>query len=122
MMRLDQITKKSVILTTLSVSPLFFLFVYFGDPGRGRAAGVGAAVIAVCARMFWDLRKHIWYWLALIVAVLCNAALVAFIPWNSNEYPGIVLLPIALPDFAAVYGAFKLIEIMSVSKPIRSGK
>jgi hypothetical protein len=116
--RLDKITKKSVILTTLSVSPLFFLFVYFGDPGRGRAALVGAAVIAVCVTMFWDLRKHILFWLALIVVILGNAALVALVPWNSNEYPGIVLLPVALPDFALVFGAFKLIEKISVPKLI----
>jgi hypothetical protein len=114
--RLDKLTKKSVILTSLSVSPLFFLFVYLGDPGRGRAALVGAAVIAVCASMFWDLRKHILFWFALIAAILANAALVTLVPWSSNEYPGIVLLPIALPDFALVFGAFKLIEKLSVPK------
>jgi hypothetical protein len=92
---------------------LFFVFVYLGDPGRGRAAGVGAAIIAVCAKMFSDLRQSIWFWLALTSMTLFNAALVLLIPWSSKEYPGIVLLPVALPDFALAYGVFRLAQKMS---------
>ena len=113
--KLDQITKTSGIVITLCISPLFFLFLYIGDPGRGRAAVIGAGVIAVCARMFWDLRGRLSFWLVLVVAIICNAALVLLIPWGSNEYPGVVLVPIALPDFGLVYGAFILSEKLSSS-------
>ena len=74
---------------------------------------IGAAVIAVCAKMFWDLRCSVWFWLALTFVAFCNTALIAFISWNSKEYPGIVLLPAALPDFALVYGIFKIVEKIS---------
>lgn len=111
--RFDPLTKKSVILLTLCASPLFFAFLYFGDPGRGRAAMGGAALIILCARMFWDLRTDIWFWLAVMIAAVCNAALVMVIPWNNTDYPGIVTLPVALPDFVLVYGVFKLGERMS---------
>ena len=73
----------------------------------------GAVLIILSARMFWDLRTDIWFWLAVMIAAVCNAALVMVIPWNNTDYPGIVTLPIALPDFVLVYGVFKLAERMS---------
>jgi hypothetical protein len=69
-----------------------------------------AAIIAVCARMFWTLRKYLLFWLVLLIVSLCNGALVVLVPWSSTAYPGIVLLPVALPVFGLVYGALGLVE------------
>jgi uncharacterized membrane protein YedE/YeeE len=107
----NQLTEKSVILIALCASPLFFLFAFLGDLGRGRAAGIGGFVILLCVRIFWSLRRRILFWLTLGIVSLCHVPPVFLIPWNNRSYPSIVLLPFALPDFAIVYGAFKLVEI-----------
>ncbi len=109
----DKLTKKSAILIALCASPLFFLFAYLGDPGRGRAAAVCAFVILLCSKIFWSLRKRVLFWVALTIVTLCHVPLVLLIPWTNKSYPGVVLLPFALPDFAIVYGVFRLVEKMT---------
>jgi hypothetical protein len=107
---LDSLTKKSAIVIALCASPLYFLFAYLGDEGKGRAAALCVFVILTCAKIFWSLRKHVLYWLSLTILTACHVPLILLIPWTSNSYPGIVLLPFVLPDFAIMYGALKLVE------------
>ena len=109
----DSLTKKSVILLSLCALPVYLLFACLGDPGRGRAATVGASVILLCAKIFWSFRKRVLFWVALTIVTLCHIPLILLIPWNNRDYPGIVLLPFALPDFAIVYGILKLVEKMT---------
>jgi hypothetical protein len=106
----DKLTKKSAILIALCASPLFFLFAYLGDPGRGRAAAVCAFVLLTCARLFWNILKPVWLWLTIAIVVICHVPLITLVSWTNKDYPGIVLLPIALLDFVVVYGAFWLLE------------
>jgi hypothetical protein len=110
---LETLTKKSAILIALCASPLFFLFAFLGDPGRGRAAAICAFVILLCAKIFWSLRRRVLFWLTLTIVTLCHVPLILLIPWTNKSYPGAVLLPFAFPDFVIVYGAFKLVEKMT---------
>jgi hypothetical protein len=61
-------------------------------------------------RIFWSLRRHVLFWFALIVAITCQSPLVLRNPWTNRDYPGVVILPLALVDFALVCGIFKLVE------------
>ena len=110
---LDSLTEKSSILLALCASPLFFLFVYLGDPGRGRAAAISAFLILLCAKIFWSLRKYLLFWFALTIVTFSQIPLIWLIPWSNRDYPGVVLLPLALPDFAIIYGILKLVERMA---------
>ena len=114
---LDNLSWKSSIVIALCASPLFFLFALLGDPGRGRAAAVCAFVIILCARIFWSLRRHVLFWFALMIAIPCQIPLVVLNPWTNRDYPGVVLLPLALVDLAVVCGILKLVE-----KTTREGK
>ena len=114
---LDSLTRKSVLVIALCAIPLFLLFAFLGDPARGRAAAICAFVIMLSARIFWSLRRHVLFWLALIIAIPCQIPLVVLNPWTNRSYPGVVLLPLALVDFAVVCGIFKLVE-----KTTRGGK
>ena len=115
---LDTLTEKSSILLALCASPLFFLFAYLGDPGRGRAAAISAFLILLCAKIFWSLRKYVLFWFALTIVTFSQIPLIWLIPWSNRDYPGVVLLPLALPDFVIIYGILKLVEKMTrKSKP-----
>jgi len=39
-----------------------------------------------------------------------HVPLILLIPWTSKSLPGVTLLPIALLDYAIVYGCIKLAE------------
>jgi hypothetical protein len=113
---LDSLTKKSGILIALCALPAFALFAFLGEPGRGRAAAISVFVILLCARIFWGLRRLVVFWLVMAILALCQIPLIFLIPWNNRDYPGIVLLPIALPNFAIIYGILKLVEKLTKSK------
>ena len=106
----DSMTARWGLLVAVCCSPLFFLFAYFGDPGRGVAATVSALIIVGALRYFWDLRKRVWFWITLAFIVGFHIALVLLIPWPDKDWRGIQLLPIGLLDFAIAYEIIRLAE------------
>ena len=109
----DVFTRKWLLVVILCMVPVFALFAYFGDPGRGRAAAGSTIVIMYAARGCWDLRRHTWFWVTLTIVIAVHVLLVLLIPWTSKSYPGTLLLPVAAVDYGIVYGVIKLIEKMT---------
>lgn len=107
---IDSLTKKWAIFAGICSSPLFILFAYFGDPGKGRAAWVSAGMIALAARCLWDLRKRIWFWITIVVIGLIHVPLILFIRWGDQPLSYVALLPLGLADFGFAYGTIRLIE------------
>ena len=101
-------TRKWLLVVILCSSPLFVLFAYFGDPGRGRAAAIGMTVILFAARKCWTLRGYTWFWILLTIIVALHVLLVLSMPWTSKSYPGPILLPFAILDYVIVWGCFRL--------------
>jgi|ERR1700677_3491990 hypothetical protein len=106
----DKLSRKSAIVLALFSSPFFFLFLYLGDPAKGRAASICVFVIISVAWLSSELRKRVWYWVTITVLVVLHIPLILLVPWTNKDYPGVVLLPFALLDFVLVYGCFKLAE------------
>ena len=106
----DVFTRKWTLVAILCMVPAFALFAYFGDPGRGRAAAGSTIVIMYAARGCWDLRRHTWFWVTLSIFIALHVLLVLLVPWTSKSYPGPILFPIAVLDYAIVYGCIKLVE------------
>jgi hypothetical protein len=107
---LDNLSRKTAILLAFCASPFYFLFLFLGDSGRGRAAAICAFVILLCAKIFWSLRGHVLFWVALTIVTLCHIPPILLIQWGNRNYPGVAMLPLAFLDFCIVYGALKLVE------------
>ena len=69
-------------------------------------------VIMYAARACWNLRGYLWFWVALTIMIVLHILLVIFVFWTSKRYPGLILFPIAVVDYAIVYGGMKLAEKM----------
>lgn len=104
------ITRKWGFLAGICTSPLFILFAYLGDPGRGRAAWISGGIIFVVIRAFWGLRKRIWFWLTVAIIAIFHIPLILFILWGNQPLSYVALLPVGLLDFAIAYGAIRLVE------------
>src|SRR6185437_10598792 len=81
--------------------PVLFLFIYLGHPevGFNTSVGLGAGILAVKLR--WELRRHIWFWGAVIVALAIQFPLVFLIHWPDTKVPTIVYaMPIGLGSYA----------------------
>jgi hypothetical protein len=68
----------------------------------------GLVMLVIITR--WDLRKHVWFWVVIILAAFVQVPLVLFIPWKNRNLTGISLLPVAVLDYVIVYGCVKLAE------------
>jgi hypothetical protein len=117
---IDSVSRKWALLAGICTSPLFILFAYFGDPGRGQAAWVSAVAIAVAARFLWDLRGRVWFWITIAIIVSLHVPLIVLIPWPYKQLSSVALLPAGLLDFAIAYGIIRLIENMI--ERVRPGK
>ena len=106
----DSITRGWAILAAICISPLYILFVYFGDSGRGRAACVSAFSIATAARFLWDLKKRVWFWGTIAIIVALHVPVILLIPWGDQNLSYVALLPLALLDFGIAYGIIRLVE------------
>ena len=106
----DVFTRKWTLVVILCGMSPFLLFTFLGDPGRGRAAAICTAVIMYAARGCWNLKEYAWFWMTLAIIITLHILLVLLVPWTSKSYPGLTLFPIAVLDYAIVYGCIKLVE------------
>jgi hypothetical protein len=104
-------TRRWLLLVILCGAVPFLLFaLLLNDPGRGRAAAIATMVIMYAVRGRWNLRRYTWFWGVLTSIVAAHVLLVLLVPWTSKSYPGLLLFPVAVLDFAVVWGCFKLAE------------
>jgi hypothetical protein len=53
-----------------------------------------------------------WFWITIVFATLLQAPIVLLIPWEDRSLTWITFLPVAVLDYALVYGCVKLVEKM----------
>jgi succinate dehydrogenase hydrophobic anchor subunit len=106
----EAFSRKWLLIVLVCSIPLFFVFAVLGNPGRGRTAGISAAVGMIVIRACWNLRKHTWFWATAAVLLALHVFLVVRIPWDDKSYPGYTLLPFAALDYGIMYGSFKFAE------------
>jgi ABC-type branched-subunit amino acid transport system permease subunit len=104
------------ITATAIASFIVFFFVLPHHPWTGGAVSVCVIGDITAARACWDSRHHLWFWLTLAVTAFVQSAIIILVPWPETRFPGIVLLPIGLVDYAVVYGVMRFVE------SFRSGK
>jgi hypothetical protein len=96
----------------LSSGLLYIVFALLGDPGRGQAAAVSVAMIAIVTKYFWDLRRRAWFWVTIATIVLAHVLLVLSIRWPYARATWVALLPVGWADFGVCYGIIRLAEVL----------
>ena len=112
-LKFEVVSRKWGLAAALCTSPLFLVFAYFGDPGRGRAAWISAGIFLIVVRLFWGLRNHVWFWITIAIVALLHVLLVVLVPWSSRPLSYVALLPMGFLDSAIVYGSVKLAQTVS---------
>jgi hypothetical protein len=113
------VTSKSAYIAMLYSLPVLLLFIYLGKWETGIGAWICTGLVLLIIRIRWDLRRHVWFWIAIVFAALLQVPFVLLVPWNNRSLTGISLLPIGVLDYAIIYGLIKLIEkmVQRVNKP-----
>src|SRR5579863_7900094 len=107
---LDSLTRGWVIWAAICTLPIYIFFVYVGDSGRGRAAWVSTGMIALAARLVWDLKNRVWFWVTMAAIALLHIPVIFFVPWGDQNLSYVALLPLALLDLGISYGIIRLVE------------
>lgn len=100
------------------ICSVFFL----GDPEKALAAYVCIGIIAFAVRYFWDLRKHVWFWLTIASISFFHAVVIGILEWPERylyyfqHWNHMQALPFALLDFAVIYGIIRLVESLLEEK------
>jgi hypothetical protein len=104
------------IAAVAGASFIVYFFILPNHPGTGGALSVCAIGEITAARACWDRRRHPWFWLTLVATIVVQAAIVILTPWPKTRFPGIVLLPLGLADYALVCGVMRFVESLSIQK------
>lgn len=59
---------------------LFFVFVYAGEEGRGEVAAVASVSILASIKIFWPLRRKLWFWITLLCIAAAHLAVFVSVP------------------------------------------
>ena len=105
------------IAAAAAVSFIFFFFVVPNQPGRGAAIAVCGVGGVMAMRACWSLSRYAWFWITFAAIFFVQACMIVVLPWSTERFPGIILIPIGLIDFAFVYGLVKLVHRLHAQEP-----
>jgi hypothetical protein len=100
-----------ILAITLPVLILFDLIGKF-DMGFSITVCLGMNLLAI--RIRWKLRKCVWFWATIILALALQVPLVLMIPWPHMTVNRITLLPIGVAALMITLGAVKFVETFIV--------
>jgi hypothetical protein len=96
--------------------PVFLLFVHLGNPDMGLAVFVALGMVMLAVKIRWKLRKHVWFWAAIVLVLALHAYLLFVVQlphgWLAElgKLHAIGLLPVGFADFLITLGAIGLAQ------------
>jgi hypothetical protein len=105
-----KLTAGFAYLIALCSSPMLIIFYFVGGLQLGFGAWICLTFVMLVVRIRWDLRRHVWFWITIGLTLLLQIPLVLVIPWNDRNLTWFILLPVAILDYAVVYGCVRFVE------------
>lgn len=100
------------LLVPIGTAPVMLMF--HGDPGRALAAWFCAIALVISVQIFWERRRHLWFWVMVSILTGLHVLLVLRVPWPSphTTIGGPAFVPVGLLDVGITCGCFKLVETL----------
>ena len=91
--------------------PVLFLFIYLGKAELGFTTCIVLAMFMIAVRLRWKMRRHIWFWAAIIFGLILHVPFLFLVHWPQSNVPTIVYsLPLGAADFLLITGAISLAQ------------
>ena len=95
----------------LMLLPVFFLITFLYNADAGLAACIVFGMIALAAKLRWNLRKHVWFWAVIAVILALHIPLILMVRWPQGNAPTLFYtMPVGIADFLIIQGAVGLAE------------
>jgi hypothetical protein len=82
----------------LGALPLLILFAHFGNLSLARPTLASGAMVSITIAMRGKLKRHVWFWITMIVLAVLHVALVLSVPWTTKSAPAFVIISIGTAD------------------------
>ena len=96
-------------ITAICLSPVIFLFAYFGQLARGLAASCALGVIIIVIYVKRRFLQNTAFIVTMSILFLAHFALVMFLPFPPANFPGFVAVPIAFIDLFLILGVVQVV-------------
>ncbi|MBV9550679.1 MAG: hypothetical protein JO256_13505 [Alphaproteobacteria bacterium] len=107
---IDNITIGWKVGYIVGILTIYAGFEVFAQNAQAIVAAGSFASIALVARVRWNLRRFTWYWAFLAVAVLIHLLLIAAFHGTIDVHPTIILAPLGIADYAALFFSLAYLE------------
>ena len=78
--------------------PVLILFDHFGKYNLARPTLTSIIMVTIAVAMRWKLKRHMWFWITMIVFAALHVPLILFVPWTTRWVPAFVIIPIGMAD------------------------
>lgn len=86
----------------LATVGLGLFFVKFGRFDLARPTFLSIAMVATAIALRWRLRRHVWFWITMVLLAASHIPLVLFVPWTTKWVPAIFTAPLGVLDLYAM--------------------
>ena len=107
-----KLTAKAAYLVLLCSLPILIVLAILGRVWLGFGAWICTGLVILVARTRWDLRKHIWFWMVIVLAEVLQIPIVVLLPWSNRSLTWFSFMPVAVLDYGIIYGGVRLVEKM----------
>jgi hypothetical protein len=87
-----------VLCVILGALAVLILFDHFGQLALARPTMISAAMVVIAIAMRWRLKRHVWFWVTMIVFAALHVPLILFVPWTTKWVPALAIVPIGIAD------------------------
>jgi hypothetical protein len=87
-----------VLCVILGALAVLILFDHFGQLALARPTMISAAMVVIAIAMRWRLKRHVWFWVTMIVFAALHVPLILFVPWTTKWVPALAIIPIGIAD------------------------
>lgn len=85
------------------------LFSHFGKLALARPTLLSVGMIIIVIAMKRELRRRVWFWIAITVITALHVLLILFVPWTTGWVPAMVTIPFGIVDLYAMLALFSVV-------------
>ena len=67
-------------------------------------------MVTITIAMRWKLKRHVWFWITMVILVALHVPLILFVPWTAKWVPVIVIIPIGIADLVAMLAIVSVVR------------
>ena len=87
---------------TAASAPIIVLCIRLNRFDLAEPLLASVVVLGIVLATKWDLRRNLWFWIAMTIIVSLHIVAIMLVPWTTKWVPAFVFVPFAFADVYAI--------------------